>query len=228
MKRIIVISLGGSLIVPDQMNHSFLNKFKDTLREHYNSYKFVIVCGGGSIARRYIAALLKEHKPKKELAQAGIRATRMNAQFIMQLFGKEANDTLPTSIEEIKNALPKNKVIICGSLRYTKNSTSDGTAAKIAHLLNTDFINMTDVKGLYSGNPKTNTRAKFIKKISWKDFEKRALKIDFKTGQHFVLDQQAAVIIKKYKIKTYIIDSDLKNLERLLQGKKFVGTVIDR
>mgnify|MGYP001586571056 FL=1 len=43
---------------------------------------------------------------------------------------------------------------------------------------------------------------------------------------NFVLDPLAAKTVIKYKIKTYIIGPDLKNLKKLLEGKNFVGTVI--
>lgn len=227
MKKIIVISLGGSIIIPEKMDTKFLMNFVKTLRKNYKTHRFVIVCGGGSIARKYISALRAEGKSDKELAFAGIRATRMNAQFVMQMFGKEANDKLPTSMEEVKNNLAKNKVVICGALRYAEKSTSDGTAAKLAHFLNCEFINMTNVNGLYTDNPLVNKNAKFIPFISWKDFEKRALKMKFKAAQHFVLDQAAAVLIRKHKIKTYIAGPNLKNLDKLIEGKKFVGTRIE-
>jgi len=48
----------------------------------------------------------------------------------------------------------------------------------------------------------------------------------FKPGQHFVLDQSAAKIIKKHKIPTYIIGQDLKQLSNILTNKKFKGTII--
>lgn len=228
MKKAVVISLGGSLIVPEKMNVKFLDEFRKTLRKYYSKYKFVVVCGGGTIARKYISALREKGKSEKELADAGIRATRMNALFMMQLFGKEANDELPLNMNEVKNNLAKNKIVICGALRHEKHSTSDGTAAKLAHFLGTNFINMTNVQGLYSENPKTNPKARFISSISWKDFEKMALKIKFEVGQNFVLDQQAARIIRMGKIKTYILGSDLRNLGGVLTGKKFVGTRIER
>ena len=151
----------------------------------------------------------------------------MNATFMMQFFGeKEANDSLPRNMIDVKNNLRKNNVVICGALRYASNSTSDGTAAKLANFLKTEFINMTNVKGLYSANPKTHSNAKFISEISWKEFEKRALKLKFKAAQHFVLDQQASVIIRKNKIPTYIIGKELSNLDKILNGKKFIGTSI--
>ena len=53
-----------------------------------------------------------------------------------------------------------------------------------------------------------------------------ALKTKYQPGQHFVLDQQAAVLIKKYKIPTYIIGKNLSNLKKLLNNNPFEGTQI--
>jgi len=221
-----VISLGGSLIVPDEINFSFIYNFKKEIEKNYKSTKFVIVAGGGSIARKYISALRQENKDERELASAGIRATRMNAMFLMQFFGKEVNSKLPKDMIQVKNDLKKSKVVICGALRYADNETSDGTAAKLAHFLNAEFINMTNVKGLYTADPKKDKNAKFIAKISWNDFDKITQKIKFSAGQHFVLDQQAAKIIKENRIKTYIINDHIGNISKIVNGKDFIGTLI--
>ncbi len=226
MKKVVVISLGGSLIVPEKMDAEFLEGFKHLLRRHYNTHRFVIVCGGGTIARKYISVLKSDHKSERQLSIAGIRATRMNAQFMMQFFGKEANDKLPLDMEEVKDNLRRNNIVICGALRFAENSTSDTTAAKLAHFFNTDFINVTNVNGLYTKDPREHKDAKLIRKISWKDFEKKALAIKHAPGQHFVLDQNAAVLIRKHKILTFIIGNNLKNLEKILRNKKFEGTMI--
>ena len=53
-----------------------------------------------------------------------------------------------------------------------------------------------------------------------------ANKNKFVPGQHFVLDQSTSKIIRKYKIKTYILGKELKQLDNLLSGKKFKGTII--
>lgn len=228
MKKVIVISLGGSLIIPaDRINFHFLDSFKKVLRKHYRTHKFVVVCGGGSIARKYIEMLRKEGKSEKELSLAGIRATRMNAMFMMQFFGKEANDTLPIDMKEIKNHLAKNNVVICGALRYTSKSTSDSTAAKLASYLKTEFINMTNIKGLYTSNPLTHKKARFIPYINWRRFEKMANRMKHEAGQHFVLDQKASTIIRENKIKTYIIGKDAKNLNKILHKMRFTGTLIE-
>ena len=226
MKKVMVMSLGGSLIVPDKIDFKFLKDFREALRRHYKTYKFVIVSGGGTIARKYISILKANKSSEKDLSLAGIMATRMNARVVMRLFGKEANDTLPMNMKEVHDNLHKNDVVICGALRYTEKSTSDGTAAKLAHELKAEFINMTNIKGLYTDNPNTNKNAKFIPFIGWKDFEKMADKSKYTPGQHFVLDQQAAKIIREHKIKTYIIGPDGSNLSKILNGKKFTGTLI--
>ena len=121
--------------------------------------------------------------------------------------------------------LIKNKIVFCGALRYEPNQTTDGTAAEIARYLKTDMlINVTNIDGLYNKNPKTNKNARFISKISFDDFYKMVSKIKFKAGQHFVLDFAAAKIIRKNNIKTVIVGR--KNLEKVLKGKTFRGTVI--
>ena len=129
-------------------------------------------------------------------------------------------------MKEVKNLLRFNDYVFCGALRYAKNETSDATSAKLANYFKTDFINLTDVKGLYDKNPRDSKKAKLIQNISYKKFSNMSKKMKFKPGQHFVLDQQAATIIKSHKIKTYILGPDLINLNNLLNNKSFTGTTI--
>jgi len=141
-------------------------------------------------------------------------------------FKKDANQGIPHDMKSIKNLLRLNNIIFCGALRYAKDQTSDSTSAKLAHYFKTPFINLTNVKGLYEKNPKKFRSAKFIPEISHKNFLKIAKTIEFTPGQHFVLDQTAAKVIKKYNIPTYILGPDLKQLDNLLNKKHFIGSVI--
>jgi len=225
MEKVWVISLGGSRIVPDDVDEGFLLRFKKLLDSHRDK-KFVVVCGGGSTARRYIGALRKLGKKTKAQSMEGIAVTRLHAGFMARIFGKGANEDLPLSMKKVKNLLKGNRVVFCGALRYRAKNTSDGTAAKLAFYLKCPFINLTNVRGLYSSNPKGNKKARFIAKISWDDFAKMAGKVKFKAGQHFVLDQSAARVIREKKIVTYIVGS-LKAIDSVLKGsKKINGTRI--
>src|SRR3990172_11135965 len=122
--------------------------------------------------------------------------------------------------------MKKNNIIFCGALEYHPNETSDTTSAEIATALKCEFINITDVSGLYTKNPKQHKDAKFIPEISWKDFDEMASKMKFTPGQHFVLDQTASKIIKKNRITTYILGKDMTQLDNLLNNRKFKGTII--
>ena len=226
MKKVIVISLGGSLIVPDEVDVSLLLKFKEILKKHGKNYKFIVVTGGGSIARKYISALRKDNKSEFLQSMAGISVTRMNARFLTYFFGKDANEGIPHDMLQVKNLLRKNEIVFCGALRYSKNQTSDATSARLAHFFKCNFINLTLVSGLYNKNPLEHKNAKFIPSISWKEFAKMTNKIKFKPGQHFVLDQVASKTIKNNHITTYILGKDLSDLDKLLSEKKFKGTII--
>ena len=224
--KTIVISLGGSLIIPDDVDISFLEKFKQVISKHKNKYRFVIVTGGGSIARKYIKELKQANKSEFLQSMAGIGTTSMNARFLTYIFGKDANQGIPHDMKQVANLLTKNNPVFCGALRYAEKETSDATSAKLANFFNCEFINLTLVPGLFTKNPLEYKDAKFIPKISWQDFYERANKLKYKPGQHFVLDQSAARIIRDYKIKTYILGKDLRQLDNFLSGKKFKGTVI--
>ena len=226
-KKVIVISLGGSMIVPDKINIKILEEFRRILSKNKRKYKFVVVCGGGGTARTYIHGLDKMQK-NKEYFQGllGIAATRLNARFMTYFFGKEANEGIPMDMKTVEGMLKFNDFVFCGALRYAKKETSDGTSAKLAYYFKTDFINLTNVSGLYDKNPKQFRNAKFIPEINHREFLKIANKIKFRPGQHFVLDQKAAKIIKKYNITTYILGENLKNLDNVLNGKSFVGSRI--
>lgn len=226
-KEVIVLSLGGSLIIPDKVNYKYLKEFKKVVQKNSKKYKFVIVCGGGSLARKYISALEKSGADQKLQSLSGISATRTNARFMNYFFKINPGKGIPHKTKQVKNYLKKLDVIFCGGLEYKPKQTSDSTAANIAKKLKARFINLTNIKGLFTDNPLTNKKAKFISKISWGDFEKMANRSKFKPGQHFVLDQTAAKIIKKNKIPTYIIGKNLKQLNNILKGKKFIGTTIE-
>ena len=222
----IVISVGGSLIIPDQIDVKFLDRLKKTLAKFTTNYKFVLVCGGGSIARKYIQALQAEHASEGQMAIAGTRATRMNAGFVIQFFNPIANKSLPMDMQDVSNQLQKNRIVICGALRFTPDATSDSTAARLAYFLHAKFINLTNVPGLFDKDPNKHKNAKLIRNITWQDFEKTAIAIPYHPGQHFVLDQKAATTIREHKIPTFILGKDLNNLERFLKNKGFTGTTI--
>jgi len=230
VKKLVVISLGGSIIIPDRINTRVLREFRRMILKNTRKYKFIIVCGGGITARNYIKGLENEELKEKEFFQCllGISATRLNARFMTYFFGRDANSGMPHDIKDIENYLRIHDIVFCGALRYKKDETSDSIAVKIARHFNTDFINISDVSGLYDKDPKKFKNASFIPEISSKDFNNIVKKTRYKPGQHFVLDQSAAKMINKYNITSYMIGPDMKNLDDLLNNRHFTGTIITK
>ena len=226
MKKVIVLSLGGSQIIPNEVNLKYLKELKKILLKNTKNFKFIIVCGGGSVARKYISALKKSGINEKLQSLAGISTTRMNARFMNYFFNIDPKFGIPHTHKTLRKYVNAQDITFCGALEYKPNQTSDSTAAGIAKEFKTDFINITNIKGLYDKNPLEFKNAKFIPFISWKEFDKMANKTRFKPGQHFVLDQTASKIILKNKITTYILGKDIKELNNLLSKKKFKGTII--
>jgi len=226
MKEVKVISLGGSLIVPEKIDLKFIREFRKIIYKNRLKYKFIIVCGGGTTARKYISALRELGLSEKFQSFIGISATRMNARFMSYIFGFNPERGMPHTLHELSKYVKKQDITFCGALEYEPRQTSDSTAAEIAGYFKTDFINITDVSGLHDKNPKKYKDAKFIPEISWGGLYKMVNENKFKPGQHFVIDQSAAEIIMKKKIITYIIGKNLKQLDNLVNGKKFIGTII--
>jgi len=225
-KEIKVLSLGGSLIIPNEINLKYLLNLKIILIENSKKYKFIITCGGGKTARIYINALKKGNINELFQSFIGISCTRTNARFMNYLFNLDNEKGIPHTTKSLIKEIKKKDILFCGALEYKPNQTSDSTAALLAKRFKTDFINLTNVKGLYNKDPSKYKDVELIKKISWKQFDKLINKIKFKPGQHFVLDQNASRIIKESKIKTFLLGSNLKELKKLLEGKEFEGTII--
>lgn len=221
------MSLGGSLIVPREIDMKFLKNFRDVINKNTKKYKFVIVCGGGTVARKYIHSLKEDGKDFYKQDLLGIAATRLNARFMAYFFGKKTNWSIPLDMEGVKNLLSRNDIIFCGGLRYAPNQTSDTTAVKLARYLKTDFINMTNVKGLYDKNPKTNKNAKFIPRATIERLAKIVFAIKYEPGMHGPVDHSAMKIIQQKRIRTYLLGKDARQLDNLLNHKKFVGSVIE-
>src|SRR3989338_11343557 len=115
--KTIVISLGGSLINPDNIDYDFIKKFKSLISAFSKKYKFVIVTGGGNTARIYINALKKENINEKLQSLIGIRVTRLNAWFMTNFFQDISSKTIAKDLKDVKNLITKNNIIFCGALR---------------------------------------------------------------------------------------------------------------
>ena len=107
--------------------------------------------------------------------------------------------------------------MIAGGLH--PGQSTNGTAALIAEKTNAEqFINATDVEGIYDHDPNKNKKAKLFKQIDLKNLKKMLIHEDSVAGGYDLMDIVALKIIERSKIKTRVIKSDIKNLEKAIKG----------
>jgi uridylate kinase len=225
MNKIFVISLGGSLLVPGEIDINFLRKFKSIIeREIKVGEKFIIIVGGGKTARNYQNAAKSLTKVSNEdLDWLGIHATRINAHLLLTIFRKYAYyRIIKNPKEKVKF---KEKILIAAG--WKPGFSTDHDAVLLAKTYDSDtIINLTNVDYVYDKDPNKFKDAKPFKEISWKDYLKL---IDQKwiPGMSAPFDPVASKLAQKFRIKVIIINGRrIKNLKNYLENKKFTGTII--
>lgn len=224
MPKAFVISLGGSLIFPKRLDKKFLNNFKKTILKYTSKrHRFIVICGGGKLARNFQQAASKRKKlSNRELDWLGIKATKINAGSLKSVFGSNATNTIITNPNSKIN-FKKNIVIAAG---WKPGWSTDYDAVLLAKNVGIkQVINMSNVDYVYDKDPKKHKDAKRIEKISWQDYSKLINK-KWKAGMNAPFDPVAAKEAEKSRLRVFIIGKDLGNFEKLLQNKKFEGTTI--
>jgi len=208
-----VISLGGSLIYPDNIDYEYLKKFVDVI-ESYDS-KFAIICGGGKLARELQDNASNISDAKKDLL--GIEATKQNATVVKSLFTDVYDRVVQDPTEKVET---EKKVVVYSG--WKPGWSTDYDAVLIAE---DKVINMSNVDYVHDSDPKKNPDAKPLHEISWENF-KKLVGDKWKPGLSMPFDPIAAKEAHQRKIKVLIIGPDLVNLKNVLDGKDFNGTII--
>jgi len=229
-KETIIISLGGSLVAPNDIDLGFLKNFKHTLQKYIGNgpsagsgFKFFIIVGGGKIARNYQKALLEFGAKNNDRDWMGINITRLNAEVVKQMFLKNA---YPKVITDPNIKVKTNKDVVVGA-GWKPGWSTDYDAVLIAknHNVKT-IINLSNIDYVYDKNPSQFPDAKSLKDIDWKTLE-RIVGDKWTPGLSAPFDPKASKLASKLKLKVVMING--KNLERLedfLNDKPFIGTTI--
>lgn len=220
-----ILSLGGSLIVPEEVDHKFLKSFVELITERTKQGdKFVIVCGGGGVNRKYNQAAQKVRPmSNEELDWLGIHTTRLNAQLVRILFGKLAYEEI--IVNPYEKVVTKKPVIIGAG--YEPGWSSDYDAVYLADTYKIKNIaNLSNIDYAYDKDPREFKDAQKIKDISWKDFRK-IVGDKWEPRMSKPFDPIASREAEKLGLQVAIMNGKkLKNLEKYLNGEKFQGTII--
>lgn len=222
-----VIKLTGYIFnLNDSDNYKELYNLSKYIKELYSQRRrFVIVVGGGAFLRRWIDYLRKYSKVSEfQLDLLGIQFTTLNARIMSMLLYPTAVDTIPKSIEEaVVLAKESDKNIVLGGV--SPGFSTNAVAAYLAGQLSVDLINMTRVGAVYTKDPEVYDDAEKIDQISISMLSKLLSSYKESAGHYPLLDRTSLKILKKYKIRTYIIPATVSALKNLLQGS-CEGTIV--
>jgi len=222
MKKKIVLKLSGRVFSMD--NAKLLKDYAHFLVKISKYCQPVVVAGGGKIARHYISHARSSGADESTLDELGIEISRLNAKLLIYALKNKAYPHPPTSLQQVTHAIDSGLIVVTGGLH--PGQSTNGTAALIAEKIKaSEFINATDVNGIYSADPNKNKNAKLFKKIELKKLRGILVQEDSVAGGYDLMDIVALKIIERSKIKTRVVKSDLKTLEKAIKGKD-VGTEI--
>lgn len=223
----LVISVGGSLVVPkDGIDYEFLKKFKQLILKHIKrGWRFVIVVGGGGTARDYQSAARKIGKlTRDDLDWLGIHSTRLNGHLMRTIFRDVAHSVM---LKDPSRPLSKwNKpVLVAGG--WKPGWSTDYVATRIAKRLKAKVVvNLSNIDYLYDKDPNKFKDAEPICDITWKEF-RRMVGNKWDPGMNAPFDPVASKLAHNSGIDVAILNGkNIKNLDALLSGQRFNGTVI--
>ncbi len=224
-RKRVVVSVGGSLIVPDGVDADFLTRFKVLVLDKVRrGFTFSIITGGGKTARHYrdAAAAVTPLSPQ-DLDWIGIHSTRLNAQLLRNIFvGYAHPEVITNPTIDVETVEP---IIIAAGWR--PGWSTDYCAVMMAKNIGATYlVNLSNIDYVYDSDPRKNADAKKIEKISWTDFRK-LIPAEWDPGLSSPFDPIAAKEAESIGLEVAIMNgTKLDEFSNYLDGKPFVGTTI--
>ena len=227
---IYVLSVGGSIIAPNQVNTEFLASFLSGMKKYLEDNpesKLIFVCGGGAPARVYqqaFRAVAGENQDSNVQDWIGIRATHLNGELVKALFGELCTDALVTDPTASSIAFG-GRVLVAGG--WKPGFSTDTDAVYLARRFGAKtVINLSNIAKVYTDDPRKNPDAKPIDSISWDKF-REMVGNEWVPGKNVPFDPIASKIAQETGIKVICADGrNLENTIAILNGTTFVGTTI--
>jgi len=222
MKKRIVIKLSGRIFGMD--NVKVIKDYAQFLVKISKICNPIIIAGGGTIARHYISHARSSGADESTLDELGIEISRLNAKLLIYALGNKAYSHPPTTLQEVRHAVDSGLIVVAGGLH--PGQSTNGTAALIAEKVKAEqFLNATDVDGVYDMDPNKYKKAKKFKRIELKNLKNMLVHEDSVAGGYDLMDIVALKIIERSKIKTRILKSTPSNIEKAIKGGN-IGTEV--
>lgn len=221
----IVMSVGGSMVVPDDISTTFLAALQDFIRSHVaQGMRFVIIVGGGKTARRYQnAAQGVAQVTPQDLDWLGIHSTRLNAHLLRTIFHDIAHSVIlkdPTDI-------PATNMPLYIAAGYKPGNSTDYIAVRIAQTIGAKrVVNISNIDHVYDKDPRKYPDATAFEALSWEAF-RDLLPKEWDPGLSAPFDPVAAKAAHEAGMEVAVIHGDhLEEVSKYLAHEHFIGTKI--
>lgn len=227
-----VLSVGGSIVVPDKPDAAFLTQFVSMVKEWLaadSARRLILVVGGGAPARVYqnayseIASQTGAVSGGDEADWIGIMATRLNAQLVKACFGDLClNDVIYNPTED---ADFQGRVLVAAG--WKPGFSTDNDAVLLAEKYGAKtVVNLSNIEKVYTDDPRRNPDAQPIDSISWSDFRKM-VGDDWTPGKNCPFDPVASKKADECGMSVICAaGKNIANIKAVLDGEPFVGTKI--
>lgn len=228
MQETLVLSIGGSLIVPNGgVNVDFLSKLNVFVRRNVSkNRRLYLVAGGGSTARHYIDGGRRVIKKitNEDLDWLGIHSSRLNAHLLRTIFRDIAH---PRITENYGNKILSLKESVVIGAGWKPGWSTDYCAVMFAKNYKANLIlNLSNLYWIYDKDPHKYQGAKKIEKTTW-DFYETLVGDTWTPGLSSPIDPIAAKLSKELKLTVITTKGDdFRNLQRIVDGESFKGSVI--
>jgi uridylate kinase len=240
----IVISLGGSIVVPDEPDVDLIVAYHRLFRDYTApGRRVIVVVGGGAPARTYqrayrdISERLDAEGPAAGLAAGsaagsihadaqdwiGITATRLNAELLRHALGDLCHDPV---VYDPTAEFPFTGAVLVGA-GWKPGFSTDYDAVVLAERFGADtVVNLSNISQVHTADPKTDPEARPLESVSWSEFH-RIVGTEWKPGSNLPFDPVATKRAAELGLRVIAANGrDIANTRAILEGEAFFGTTI--
>jgi uridylate kinase len=223
--KTIVVSLGGSILVPSLDSHH-IREYATILLELASRYRVFVVAGGGGEARRYIAAARALSIDEATSDDIGILVTRLNASLLAGALGDAAYPRVAQDYRQAQAYAESGKIVVMGGV--IAGQTTDAVAAVLSEYTHAAALfNVTSVDGIYSADPRKDPRAVRHAQLTPAQLLEVIGKSQLVAGSNIVFDIVAAKVIERSGVPLFVLDGrDPATFRKALMEGTFNGTVV--
>jgi uridylate kinase len=223
-----VISLGGSIVAPEAVDTEFVSDFLKLVSsylEKAEDRRLVLIVGGGAPARNYQAAYrsIAASTNHDDQDWIGIMATRLNAELIRASLGELCRN--PVVTDPSADFDFTGRVLIGAG--WKPGFSTDFDAVVLAERFGAKrVLNLSNIEKVYSADPKIDPGAKPLDRVSWDEF-REMVGDDWTPGKNLPFDPVATRRAAELGLQVITAGGrNLANVEAILEGREFTGTLI--